>query len=442
MRHFATTLLAGLIFIATAGGATLREQLADAREAQDIHAQIELIRRILDSESDDELSEELVALWLSVSDYDMAEAVLKHWENAPESFQVGTRAEILFKRDEKRAEAIALLEAYHAKDPADLVITRQLARYLATAGEPKKIVALLSTAPGVSDDASLLLARASAKRALADFDGALGDFALADKVDPGTAVNERASYDRLRDALPGIKSASAALEKNPADFPARVRRAHWYLIIGADKDLIREDVEAAHAQAPQSVAATLLYARALLDRRKARAEFSVDLDRSDPSPESLARLVKLDQVLAKNARDAGVLTARSSELNDTPAQYQLALKDAAAALEIDSNNADARLEKIYALLRLNRTSEAAAEVLILESGNPPSAKLARACGYLADSDLKAYRLESALDYATKGLKAAPSAELYKTRAAILQRLGRVSEANEDLASAKKLGGKS
>ena len=65
MRHFATILLAGILSFSAARGTTLREQLALAEEANDTHARIEIIRRILDKEPDDALSGPLVNLWLA-----------------------------------------------------------------------------------------------------------------------------------------------------------------------------------------------------------------------------------------------------------------------------------------------------------------------------------------------------------------------------------------
>ena len=437
MRHFATILLAGILSFSAARGSTLREQLALADEANDTHARIEIIRRILETESDDELSGQLVNLWLSVSDYDMAESALKDWKTAPPGFQAGVTAEILYNRDEKPGEAIALLAAYHGKDAADLDITRQLARFYGAQGEQRKVAALLASAPGVSGDAPLLLQRARAKRALADFDGALADFALAEKVDAKETESSKPSYERLQAALPQIKSATTRLEKNPKDYEALVARAYWYLASEAP-DLARTDAETAYNLAPQSVAAAWLYARSAYSRQRALEEFSVDLDKGDPTPEVLGKLVKYDALLAAKPRDAAALIARSFQLSEA-SQFLLALKDAEAALAVSPSSADAHVEKIYALIKLGRRSDAAAVLPALEAAKPPAATLARASGYLADAELNAGNLDLALDYATKALKAQSSANLYKVRAAIFQRLGRVAEANDDLAKAKKSG---
>lgn len=438
MRCPATLLLFSLAAVSLALASPLRDQLALAETAEDRHAQIELIRRILDEEPDDALREKLVTLWLAVPDYDMAAAALADWKTAPESFRTRVEAEVLFHRDDNRDKAIALLAAFHAAQPDDLDITRQLARYQGDMANPQAVVELLTAAPGVADDAPLLLQRAAARRVLADYDGALADFALATRVDGKMAANEQPAYDRLKNALPHIKAATEVLEAEPTNFAALVRRAYWLQAIGARPERVRQDAQAAHQQAPAAVTALWLVARSTGAAPRALREWSVDLSQPDPAPENFERLLKLDEALQKKPTDPATLTLRSYELNDTPAQYRLAVQDADAALATDPARADARLEKIFALLKLNRFPDAAAEVRVLEQKKTAADKLSRAYIYLADADLRAYRMESALDHANKALKARSSADAYKFRAVVLQRMGRAAEAAEDLAAAAKL----
>lgn len=440
MRRLATLLVLATAFsLHGAAAATLREQLALAEKAEDTHSQIELLRRILDKDpSDAGLREQLVRLWLQIEDYDMAEVSLREWKEAPASLQAEVGAEILCKRDEKTAEAIALLEAHRASDPADMVIIRQLARYYGTTGENQKLAELLDTAPGVSGQADLLLTRAGTKRALGNFEAALADFALVEQASEETARDARPSYERLKAALPAIQAANARVAKNPGDFAALVARAQLLGYIGAQNALIRADAERAWKAAPHSAAARLLYARVALTPLKARQEFSVDLSAKEPPPENVARLLKLDEALAANPRDAASLAKRSFELNDAPAQYALAILDADAALAIDPANTSALVEKIYALVKLGKVPEAAATLLLLEKNKPSADRLGHACQYLAEGEMAAFRFQAALDYANRGLQAKPTASLYQTRATILNRLGRLAESNADLASAKKL----
>ncbi len=440
MRRLATLLVLATAFsFQGAAAATLREQLALAEKAEDTHSRIELLRRILEKEpADDGLREQLVRLWLQIEDYDMAEVSLKEWKIAPASLQAEVGAEILFRRDDKAPEAIALLEAYRTTQPADMAIIRQLARYYGSSAENQKLADLLDTAPGVGAEPDLLLTRAGSKRALGNFEAALADFALVEQASEETAKDARPAYDRLKAALPAIQAANARVAQNPDDFAALVARAQLLAYIGSQNALIRADAERAWKAAPQSVAARLLYARVALSNLKARQELSVDLSAAEPPPANVERLLKLDEALTKNPNAAAALARRSFELNDAPAQYALALLDADAALAIDPANAPALVEKIFALVKLGKVPDAAATLLVLEKSTPPADRLGRACQYLAEGEMTAFRFQSALDYANRGLKAKPTVSLYQTRATILNRLGRMAESQADLASAKKL----
>ena len=241
MPRRASSLLLTVMFLLchTAVGLSLRDQLALAEKDEDTHAQIELIRRILDEKpDDDELRERLADLWLSVEDYDMAESTVREWTDAPESVRVRVFGTVLFVRDQKKEEAVALLEGYLAGHPDDLEITRQLAGYLDGMGEDQKVVDLLSKAPGVEEDASLLVSRALARRKLQDFASALKDFAAAERLDSEdeSVVRNRPSFERLRAALAGIDAAGAILAGKPDDLSARLfagllvfvhRRREW-----------------------------------------------------------------------------------------------------------------------------------------------------------------------------------------------------------------------
>ena len=93
------------------------------------------------------------------------------------------------------------------------------------------------------------------------------------------------------------------------------------------------------------------------------------------------------------------------------------------------------------MIELNRTAEAKKQIETMRRAKAPAAQMANAYGYLAKDELESYRLNSALDYATKSLEYEPSSKRYATRAAILQRLNRAAEAREDLGRAKALGKK-
>jgi tetratricopeptide (TPR) repeat protein len=428
-----------------APGLSLRDQLALAEKNEDTHAQIELIRRILDQEpSDSELREQLADLWLSVEDYEMAESAVREWRDAPEVVRVSVLAAVLFERDRKKDEAVALLEGYLAGTPDDLEVTRQLAGYLSDMGEEEGVVHLLSKAPGVQDDAHLLVSRALARRALQDFPGALKDFAAADKLNPEdeAVVNNRASFDRLRAALAEIDTASAILADRPDDAAARVSRAYWYLSTGFASDRALEDVEAARRVDPRSVAAQVLFAVAAnqadrLSAREALETLEVDVAKPVPPRQVLDHIYRLDVQLSKNPENPSALLARSRGLSEAQ-QYRLAMRDAKATLAIDSDSGRARAQVISALVSLGRLDDAAAELRAMEAAKASREVLARALHEMAEGTARASQFDLALEYATRAIKAKPEARYFRQRAAILQRLDRYAEAQEDLSRAEQL----
>ncbi len=445
MRLLAT-IFALALAIPFVRAASWQEQLALARENEDRHAQIELIRRLLDQDpKNPELHDELVTLWLALPDYDMAESALQDWKDAPEDTRASVTAAILFHRDEKKKEAIALLENYHAKHPDDLAITQQLTTYLKIIGDNEAIVALLKKAPGVDTTADLLVERSLARRNLDDLDGALADFAAAEAVSStdSSVTNNRGAYDRLKNALPNIRQADAILAKDPHNLAALIDRAYWQLETGFGHAKALADATQARELAPHSVGALILYVEAAnragkLTSREALEQFNTEADRSLLIIDDLNRLTKLDETIAKKPRDEAPLVARAALLNNAAVQYQLAVIDADSALALDPKNSAARVEKIFALIKLGRQAEAAAELKQIESANFPPERFSQAYAYFAEAAFRAEKFTQALDYASRAIKAKSTATLYKLRAATFQRLYRTEEAQADLAKASQL----
>ena len=215
---------------------------------------------------------------------------MREWQQAPAALRAKVLATVLFVRDGKKTEAVALLERYLAEHPEDLEMTRQLAGYLDKMGEQKKAIDLLSKAPGVETDARLLVARALARRSLQDFAGALRDFEAADRIDPEneSVINNRPSFDRLRTAVAGIRAASNVLAEQPGDSAALISRAYWYLSTGAANGAAFNDAEAAQKVDPGSVAALILFAEASnrtgrLSAKDAREKLEVDVSKPIPT---------------------------------------------------------------------------------------------------------------------------------------------------------------
>lgn len=431
---------------AFATSSSLRDQLALAEKDKDALSQIELLRRILDKEpQDSEANRQLVHLWLDVEDYDMAEKALAAWKDAPANERASVTAEILYYRDDEDEKAVSVLEDYRKQNPADIEITRQEATYLTEMKDYARVVKLLSEAQGVDRDPELLISRATAKRFARDFHGALQDYALAEKTFPESSIvsNNKATFERLEGALPHIEAASAIIEKTPGDFNALLARAYWYYFISTTNDLAAADAAAALKLQPGSSAATILYAMAAngtgeLTTAKAREKYLVEVSKSLPDTTSIDRLLNLDNLIAKEPSNAKALAGRAFVLNDTPAQYRLALKDADAALALEPKNVDAHLEKMYALVKLGETSDALAALPDFEATKPSAAKLATANSYVTDAAFAASDFQHALEFSTRAIALNPTAQYYKQRAAVYQRLNRQKDAEADLAKAAKL----
>ena len=203
---------------------------------------------------------------------------------------------------------------------------------------------------------------------------------------------------------------------------------------GFASDRALEDAEAARRLNPRSVAAQILFAEAanqanrLLDR-DALEKVEVDVSKQVPSRQVLDDIYQLDVQLSKNPENLSALLARGRQLSEAQ-QYRLAMRDAKAALAIDSDSAPARAQVISALVSLGRVDEAAAEVRDLETAKASREVLARALNEIAEGTARASQFDLALEYSNRAIKAKPEARYYRQRAVILQRLDRYADAQE------------
>ncbi len=113
MRYALLILLAATL--TRVDGANLRDQLKLAESADDRPAQIEIVRRLLEQEPENsKLRGQLLQLWLTEGDYDMADRTLDDWRDAPENIAASAQATILLARNHE-ADAIRVLETYHGR---------------------------------------------------------------------------------------------------------------------------------------------------------------------------------------------------------------------------------------------------------------------------------------------------------------------------------------
>lgn len=432
--------------VSTLRADTLRDQLALADGAADVYAQIEIVRRILDTEPRNaQLHERLVNQWLAVRDYDMAEKAILDWKDAPDPLRASVLATVLYYRDNRLADAITLLEEAHGRALENTALTTQLAEYLAFKEDNARIIALLESTPGINENADLLIIRAKARMRSKDFEGTLRDFALAKSADKNDDAVKSfwTTAERLKIAMPEIQKRMDILEKEPGNVSALITRAYWYYYVYSLAYLAHVDAKAAYEAAPDSVAARLVYAKCAVSTTRMTAgdalkNLGVDTERSLPSPEVLEQIRQADEAVAATPKDAKTFVARGLLLNEQAFQYTLGLRDAGAALALDPGNTAARLEKISSLARLKNYDAAVAEFAALQTAKPPAADLATAASQLAATAFGAGRLDLALNHINFAIKEAPSAQYYRQRAAILQRLNRPADAQADLQKAASL----
>jgi hypothetical protein len=410
---------------------TLREQLALATEDENTLSRIELLRRILDAEPGDTASHrELISLWLSIRDYDMAQAALDAWPDAPADVAALTRAEVLRRRDDDLAGAIRVLEEYLAKSPQDMTAREALIDCLLAAKDNTTLLAALDSALASSPSTLNLIRRADVKAALGDFKGALADAAAAQKAEPDADIVKNAipRFERLQETLDALSALDEAIAADPKNVQALLDRAWWWRYGGVNERALA-DAEAAATVAPTSLAAQLARYRSLflLDRVKAwevRDETKLDVVKTLSLPTSQA-ILAADLALAKNPDDIVQLAKRAYALNEAE-QFLLAREDIDRALALDPKASDAALEGVYALAAQN--GDPSVYLRKLEQAAPTPHQLALAYGYMADMYFRASNLALALDFANRSLEAEESERVLRVKAAALQRMDRGNEA--------------
>jgi tetratricopeptide (TPR) repeat protein len=411
--------------------AKLREQLTLATTDDDTLARIELLRRILDAEPGDAASRRLlVELWLKIADYDMADATLKAWPDAPAGFAAISRAEILQKRDKDVAGAARVLRDYLAASPKDADAWNALADVLLTTDDAKAQLEALDALIALQPDAKRLIQRAQAKLLLGDFAGAVADAKASQALSPDSDFVKAnlPRFERLAEALQMLPPLDAALQKDPTDFAKLLERC-WWRRYGGMNTLALADADAALAIDANSTMARLARERVryLLDEVKAEdvlRDESIDVKKAH-SLEAARTIAAADLALAKNAKDVEALRRRAFALNDAE-QYLLAKRDAETALAIAPKAVPVALEALYATELLGQ--DPAALYRRIEQMQPTKPQLATAAGYLADFYLRQSNLPLALEFANRSLALHEDARILRVKAAALQRLNRTDEA--------------
>lgn len=411
--------------------AKLKSQLALAETEHDKLAQIEILRRILDADPQDTKSHQaLIDLWLDIEDYDMAQATVDAWTNAPAGTVALTHAAVLRYRDQDIPAAIKVLRDYLAKSPKDADAWTALVSCLLTTHDAAAQVDALNALIVLEPSPVAYMERANAKLQLRDYTGAMADARAAQKMDPDSSAvkQDMPTFERMEEALKAIAPLDAALAKNPKDVSVLLARAWWFRY-GGMNDRSLTDAQAALTILPDSIMARIAAARAqyLLDQLKAEdalRELSIDVNKAH-SLEAAQAIVTDDLALAKNPKDAKALRDRAYALNDAQ-QFLLAKRDAEAALAIDSKFAAAAMEDLYATEMLGQ--DPAPVYRRIEEMKPPKDQMALAAEYLSEYYLRQSSLQLALEFAQKSLDLKETERALRTKAAVLNRIGRTDEA--------------
>lgn len=428
--------------IASAGAASdLEQKLGLAREAEDTHAEIELLRRWLDIHPGDAGAvEELVGLWLEVPDYGMALQTLNQTTAPDPGLVARTNAEVALKRDEKVPAALEILRTRVTAAPKDRETRLMLADYLAKAGERKEQIALLDTLIADKSDFGLLLDRADAKLAAGDPKGALADFrqAAAEGPDETRVRNSRVGFERLESALTAI----AILDKAANSPQTHFNKSYFWFYGGVPNSGLAEAALGLRSW-PESVYGRILETRGLvangsLAAAKAREDRHIDVSVALEDEKARPGILQADAALAKKPGDLQQLINRASWLNYS-GHYVLGMDDIERVLKEDPSNLSALHYAVALSLRQGNFPAATAYAEKLKTLKAPREILSDVYAGLAQLAFEQSQLPLALEFAQRSIEAKPLPHVWKLKSACHSRLGQPNEAADAMKQAEKKG---
>ena len=437
MRILMIFALAAMGFAASAS--EIEQQLDLAREAKDTHAEIELLRRWLEVHPNDPGAvKELVALWLSVPDFDMALQTLQQTASPDPGLVARTDAEVALRRDDKIQDALKILHARAEAAPKDRESRLLLAQYLSQAGERQEQIAVLDSLINEQSSVGLLLDRAGAKLAADDPKGALVDFkkAAADGPDDAAVQRVRPSYERLESTL----AAVAVLDKLAASPEVHFNKSYFWFSGGVPSRGLAEATEGLRGW-PDSVYGKILETRGLvangtLTSEKAAIDRHVNVNAALDNEKARRGILQADAVLAAKPGDVQALINRASWLN-AATEFTLATDDIETALKAAPSNIAAL--RTAAMISLQRGNFAAATAYAeqLKSLKASRDVLSEVYAGLSQGAFEQSNFALALDFAARSIEAKPQAQVWKLKAACYTRLGQPNEAADALKQAGK-----
>ena len=366
MRFLSALLIIGALCEPLRAANDLSAQIQMASTDHDKPAEIELLRRWLDTHPDDASARRrLISLWLDIADYNMAESALADWKTPDSGFAAQVKAQVAWRRDDKIDRALGILRERAKAVPSDRETRLLLASFLARDGCRPEQVAVLNKLISEKPDADLLLDRALARRLLDEPAKAVADVRKAAALAPDSSriKNALPEFDRLEKALGEIGRIEKELQRDPASARFLLERSLWHLYAALPAKALA-DAEAGLKQMPGSAIGGILKTRALLglgkiDAAKALAEYNVDSNRTLETPELFRGIFQADQMIAKDPSNATAYVVRSFHLNKDR-QYTLAVIDCRHALDLEPANFDALNNATFASCNLGNIPAATA----------------------------------------------------------------------------------
>ena len=278
------------------------------------------------------------------------------------------------------------------------------------------------------DEVSAYLGRGRAWAGAREFDKAIADFSMAIALD----ADFPDGYEERADALMVTGRLEEALEDlgqlarlRPGDPVAYRQRALVYLQLGMP-ELVEREIERAGA----------LFGKSAVDHYiLGLAQFGLEDYESALANQSRALDITREQELGDNF-GAAVLTSRG-EINLQLEEYDRAYEDLSRALQLGGPDVVVYELRAQVSYSRERYDEAASDYALAIQVDPNNAYL---YNNLADSRMLAGNLELALQNIETALRLDPSLGIaHYTKGEILEKLGRLDDANESFDSAAELG---
>jgi tetratricopeptide (TPR) repeat protein len=284
----------------------------------------------------------------------------------------------------------------------------------------------------VQDNATVRINRALCRRRLHRWQDAFEDLKRAQELAPDDPEVQRGGklFEQMGKFLAEIRELDASLAVSPNDPGLLADRALMFLR-SEDYELALVDSQEAATLGPWAMRPKLFQAIALVDLGRAEeceklaVQKFIRLDAF--TPEFLETISRLDSEISVERSNAELYVARAWQLNEIN-QPALALQDAENAVRLNTKSAGAAAESSYALTKLGRTEEAAAEIKRATELDP---NFSTAWQYRGELEMARGETLSAIESLTHAIEANPTVPALQKREECYRRLGLLVKADQD-----------